>query len=88
MVRALRAIRAAAHDEDALRIVFVLIGYHDPDRRSPGRRSRQRCFRSLFGLFASMPAHERHLAREMKLVGQPKIEEAEPYVSRLGGGGD
>jgi hypothetical protein len=34
-VRALRVIRAAAHDEDPLRIVFVLIGYHDPDAAKP-----------------------------------------------------
>ena len=43
-------------------------------------------FSPLFGLFASMSAHETHLAREMKLVGQPKIEEGDPYVSRMTGG--
>ena len=43
-------------------------------------------FAPLFGLFASMPAHESHLAREMKLVGQPKVEDADPYVSRMNGG--
>jgi hypothetical protein len=33
-----------------------------------------------------MSAHESHLAREMKLVGQPKLEAADPYVSRMNGG--
>ncbi len=41
-----------------------------------------------FGLVASMSAHEAHLAREMKLVGQPNLADADPYVSRMNGGGD
>jgi hypothetical protein len=32
-----------------------------------------------------MSAHEAHLAREMKLVGQSKVEAADPYVSRMTG---
>jgi hypothetical protein len=43
-------------------------------------------FAPLFGLFASMSAHESHLAREMKLTGQTKLEAADPYVSRMTGG--
>ena len=33
-----------------------------------------------------MSAHEAHLAREMKLVGQSKLEEADPYTSRMDSG--
>ena len=88
-VRALRAIRAAARDEDPMRIVFVLIGYHDPNAAKPTPAILPNdVFAPSFGLIASMTAHEQHLAREMKLIGQPKVEEAEPYISRMSGGGD
>ena len=86
MERALHAIRAQAGETDALDIVFVLIGYHDPDASKPTPAlAVNDVFAPLFGLFASMSAHESHLAREMKLVGQSKIEAADPYVSRLTG---
>jgi hypothetical protein len=86
MVRALYAIRARASETDPLDIVFVLIGYHDPDASKPTPAlAVNDVFAPLFGLFASMSAHESHLAREMKLVGQSKIEAADPYVSRLTG---
>jgi hypothetical protein len=85
-VRALHAIRAQAGETDPLDIVFVLIGYHDPDASKPTPAlAVNDVFAPLFGLFASMSAHESHLAREMKLVGQSKIEAADPYVSRLTG---
>ncbi len=81
--------------------MFVLIGYadHDPTAPSPAPPTGLKAwisdrivslaandvFAPLFGLFASMSAHESHLAREMKLVGQSKIEAANPYVSRMTG---
>jgi hypothetical protein len=87
MVRALHAIRAEAGENDPLDIVFVLIGYRNPDASKPTPAlAVNDVFAPLFGLFASMPAHESHLAREMKLVGQPKVEDADPYVSRMNGG--
>ena len=87
MVRALHAIRAEAHENDPLDIVFVLIGYRDPDASKPTPAlAVNDVFAPLFGLFASMSAHESHLAREMKLIGQPKVEAADPYVSRMTGG--
>jgi hypothetical protein len=86
MVRALHAIRAQAGENDPLDIVFVLIGYHDPDASKPTPSlAVNDVFAPLFGLFASMSAHESHLAREMKLVGQSKVEAADPYVSRMSG---
>jgi hypothetical protein len=85
-VRALHAIRAQSGETDPLDIVFLLIGYHDPDASKPTPAlAINDVFAPLFGLFASMSAHESHLAREMKLVGQSKIEAADPYVSRLTG---
>jgi hypothetical protein len=88
MVRALRAIRAEAHDTDPLEIVFVLIGYHDRDAAKPTPAlAINDVFAHAFGLVASMSAHESHLAREMKLVGQPKLETADPYRSRMNGTG-
>ena len=85
-VRALHAIRAQSGETDPLDIVFLLIGYHDPDASKPTPAlAVNDVFAPLFGLFASMSAHESHLAREMKLVGQSKIEAADPYVSRLTG---
>jgi hypothetical protein len=85
-VRALRAIRAEAHDTDPLAIVFVLIGYHDPDPTKPTPAiAVNDLFAPPFGLAASMSGHEQHLAREMKLVGQPKLDQAEPYRSRMTG---
>jgi hypothetical protein len=87
MERALRAIRAEAGETDPLHIVFVLIGYRNPDASKPTPSlATNDVFAPLFGLFASMSAHESHLAREMKLVGQSKIEAADPYVSRMNGG--
>ena len=86
MVRALHAIRARGAETDPLDIVFVLIGYHDPDASKPTPAlAANDVFAPLFGLFASMSAHESHLAREMKLVGQSKVEGADPYVSRMTG---
>ena len=86
MVRALHAIRAEAHETDPLNIVFVLIGYRNSDAAKPTPAvAVNDVFAPLFGLFASMSAHESHLAREVKLVGQSKIEAADPYVSRLEG---
>ncbi len=86
MVRALHAIRAQASDSDPLDIVFVLIGYRDPAASQPTPAlAVNDVFAPLFGLFASMSAHESHLAREMKLVGQPKLQAADPYVSRMSG---
>src|SRR3984885_7523168 len=87
MVRALHAIRAEARENDPLDIVFVLIGYRNPDASTPTPAlAVNDVFAPLFGLFASMSAHESHLAREMKLTGQPKVEAADPYVSRMTGG--
>jgi hypothetical protein len=89
MVRALHAIRTQAGENDPLDIVFVLIGYRNPDGSKPTPAlAVNDVFAPLFGLFASMSAHESHLAREMKLTGQPKVEGADPYVSRMSGGGD
>ena len=87
MERALRAIRAEAGDTVPLDIVFVLIGYRDPNvaPTTPALAVND-VFAPLFGVFASMSAHETHLAREMKLVGQSKLEQADPYTSRMTGG--
>jgi hypothetical protein len=87
MVRALHAIRTQAGETDPLDIVFVLIGYRNPDTSKPTPAlAVNDVFAPLFGLFASMSAHESHLAREMKLTGQTKLEAADPYVSRMTGG--
>jgi hypothetical protein len=87
MERALRAIRAEAGETDPLDIVFVLIGYRNPDASKPTPAlAINDVFAPLFGMFASMSAHESHLAREMKLIGQSKLEQADPYVSRMSGG--
>ena len=104
MVRALHAIRAEAGEKDPLHIVFVLIGYtnHDPAMPLPPPATGLKAwvsdriaslvpndvFAPVLGLYNGMGAHESHLAREMKLVGQPKLEAADPYVSRMNGGGD
>jgi len=88
MERSLRAIRAQAGEKDPLDIVFLLIGYRDAQVSKPtSRLAVNDLFAPFFGLFASMGAHESHLAREMKLVGQSKLEQADPYVSRMTGGG-
>jgi hypothetical protein len=42
-------------------------------------------FAPFFGLYASMGAHETHLARVMKLTGQTTVVDPNPYVSRMGG---
>jgi len=87
MERALRAIRAEAGETNPLDIVFVLIGYRDPNVANPTPAlAVNDVFAPLFGVFASMSAHETHLAREMKLVGQSKLEDADPYTSRMSGG--
>jgi hypothetical protein len=85
MERAIRAIRQRAGETDSLDIVFVLIGYRDPDatKATPALAPND-LFAPLFGVFDSMSAHEAHLAR--KLVGQTKLEEADPYASRMGDG--
>ena len=89
IVRALRAIRTEAGDADPLEFVFVLIGYHDRDATKPTPTlAINDVFAPGFGLVASMSAHEAHLAREMKLVGQPTLDDADPYVSRIDGGSD
>src|ERR1700722_18248282 len=50
-------------------------GYRNPDTSTPTPAlAVNDVFAPLFGLFASMSAHESHLAREMKLTGQPKVE--------------
>jgi hypothetical protein len=87
VVRALGAIRARAAEIDPLEIVFVLIGYHDPGAPKPTPAlAANDVFAPLFGLFASMSAHEAHLAREMKLTGQPAAGDGDPYTSRMSGG--
>ena len=87
MERALRALRAQAGENDPLEIIFVLIGYRDPDASKPTPAlATNDVFAPLFGIFDSMSAHEAHLAREMKLVGQSKLEEADPYTSRMDSG--
>ncbi len=87
MERAIRAIRKKAGETDPLDIVFVLIGYRDPNAAAatPALAPND-VFAPLFGIFASMSGHEAHLAREMKLVGQSKLEDADPYASRMSGG--
>ncbi len=86
MEQALRAIRAEAGETDPLDIVFVLIGYRNPDASKPTPAlAINDVFAPLFGMFASMSAHESHLARELKLIGQSKLEQADPYISRMSG---
>ena len=87
MERSLRTIRNRAGEKDPLDIVFVLVGYRDAQASKPTTAlAVNDVFAPLFGLFASMGAHESHLAREMKLVGQSKLGKADPYVSRMTGG--
>ncbi len=79
-----RAIRAESEDPDKLNIIFVLIGYRDPNTSAPTPAvATNDVFAPLFGVFASLPAHERHLAREMKLFDQKTLGDADPYTSRL-----
>ncbi len=79
-----RAIRAESEDPDKLNIIFVLIGYRDPNTSAPTPAvATNDVFAPLFGVFASLPAHERHLAREMKLFDQKTLGDADPYKSRL-----
>ena len=62
-------------------------GYRNPDTSTPTPAlAVNDVFAPLFGLFAGMSAHESYPAREMKLTGQPKVEAADPYVSRMTGG--
>jgi len=88
MARALHAIRAKAGETDPLEFVFVLIGYRDADSSKPTPAlAINDVFAPLFtGLGASPSAHEAHLARGLKLVGQSEVEEANPYTSRMTGG--
>ncbi len=59
MERALRAIRAEAGETNPLDIVFVLIGYRDPNVANPTPAlAVNDVFAPLFGVFASMSAHE------------------------------
>ncbi len=81
MMRAIRALPGGSADQ--LDIVFVLIGYRDPNAAKPTPAlAFNDVFAPLFGLYASMAAHENHLAREMKLEGQPIGTDGDPYESR------
>ena len=87
MVRAIGVLRGKAGETDPLEIVFVRIGYHDPDSAKPTPPlATNDVFAPAFGLFASMSAHEAHLAREMKLTGQSTLGGGDPYTSRMSGG--
>ncbi len=78
-----RAIRAGPGKDDKLNIVFVLIGYENinPPKATPALATND-VFAPLFGVFDSLPAHEDHLAREMKLTGQSPFGDTNPYKSR------
>ena len=81
-----RALRAETGDADTLHVVVVLIGYRNPAAAKPTPPIANDVLAPLFGLFASLPAHEDHLARQMKLMGQPGIGQDDPYSSRFGSG--
>ena len=81
-----RALRAETGDADKLHVVVVLIGYRNPSAGKPTPPIANDLLAPLFGLFASLPAHEDHLARQMKLLGQPGIGQDDPYSSRFGSG--
>ena len=84
MVRAIRAFPNGG--PDTLSIVFILIGYRDPDAVKPTPAlAINDVFAPFFGLYASMDGHETHLAREMKLTGQATVIDPNPYVSRFDG---
>ena len=76
-----------AGETDPLDTIFLLNAYRDPNAAAatPALAPND-VFAPLFGIFASMSGHEAHLAREMKLVGQSKLEDADPYASRMSGG--
>jgi hypothetical protein len=81
MVHAIRALPGGAATD--LDVVVVLIGYRDPNASKPTPRlAVNDVFAPLFGLYSSMAAHETHLAREMKLEGQPVGANGDPYESR------
>ena len=89
MVRAIASKRARSGETDPLETIFVLIGYRDPEKSKPWPAPAiNDLFAPLFGLFASMSAHETHLAREMKLAGRTALGDADPYESRMSDGGD
>jgi hypothetical protein len=79
-----RALRVETGDADKLHVVVVLIGYRNPTAEKPSPPIANDVLAPLFGLFASLPAHEDHLARQMKLLGQPGIGQDDPYSSRFG----
>lgn len=79
-----RALRAETDDADKLHVVVVLIGYRNPAAGKPPPPIANDVMAPLFGLFASLTAHEDHLARQIKLLGQPGIGEDDPYASRFG----
>ena len=86
IVRAIRATPDGSGAIDKLRIIFVLIGYRNPDAVKPTPAlALNDVFAPLFGLFSSMSGHETHLAREMKLTGQTAVVDPDPYVSRMNG---
>ena len=86
MVRAIRALPDGSGTADKLTVVFVLIGYRDPDAVKPTPAlAINDVFAPFLGLYASMGAHETHLARVMKLTGQTTVVDPNPYVSRMDG---
>jgi hypothetical protein len=89
LVRAIRTLPDGSGASDRLGIVFVLIGYRGPDASRPtSALLTNDIFGPFIGSFTSMPAHGNHLAREMKLFDQTKLDDPDPYVSRIGGGED
>jgi hypothetical protein len=82
-----RAIRLGPGRQDNLDIIFVLIGYENINRlESTPALATNDVFAPLFGVFASLNAHEGHLAREMKLFDQKTLGDANPYRSRVTNG--
>ena len=81
MIHAIRAMPGGS--ADVLDIMVVLIGYRDPNAANPTPAlAINDVFAPFFGLYSSMPAHEEHLAREMKLEGEPPGADGDPYTSR------
>src|SRR5271166_4021663 len=76
---AIRALPDGSGAADKLTVVFVLIGYRDPDavKHTPALAIND-VFAPFLGLYASMGAHETHLARVMKLTGQTTVVDPNP----------